>query len=316
MSNQLEEAFSVRVATHPRNFLSPPDPETDLGISFANQVNLLGYDVDLSPRWPDDPIEATTYWRTQQKTAQNYNAALHLLDNTRTTQQLYDHFLGNLYPNTLWAPGEFTQDRYIIPGSYQSRLPGLYTLELRLYSYTQGGFVPLPMADIETNQPIERNPILGQIRIMDPARTKPPPHTKIVELGQEIRLLGYDLADTQARPGEAVSLALHWEAIAQPATNYTVFTQLIGPDGLVWGQQDNQPQQGRYPTTAWSIGDGVVDRYDIPVREDAPVGSYTLLVGMYDLATGERLPAVDEPGNRLPNDAVVLGTVDVVREPQ
>jgi hypothetical protein len=150
---------------------------------------------------------------------------------------------------------------------------------------------------------------------MDPARTKPPPHTKIVELGQEIRLLGYDLADTQARPGEAVSLALHWEAIAQPATNYTVFTQLIGPDGLVWGQQDNQPQQGRYPTTAWSIKDRVVDRSDIIVREDAPEGSYSLLVGMYDVATGERLPAVNEQGHQLSNDAVVLGTIDVVRGP-
>ncbi len=312
MDDQLEESFSVKVATHPRNFDSSPHPEKDLGISFADQLVLLGYDVDLSPRWPDDSIEVTTFWQAQQKTKHNYNAALHLLDNTQESQGLFDHFLGDLYPNTLWAPGEFTQDNHVIQGSNQTLLPGLYSLELRLYDYSQGRFEPLPMTDIETNRPIEGNPILGQVRIMDPARTQPPAHSKVVELGQEIQLLGYDLTDTQTRPGGYVSLALHWEAIAQPSTDYTVFTQLIGPDNLVWGQQDNQPQQGRYPTTAWSIRDRVVDRYDIMVREDAPEGSYTLLVGMYDLATGERLPAVDVDGHRLPNDAIVLSAIDIV----
>jgi hypothetical protein len=315
LKDQLEQGLSVRVTTHPRNFDSPPDPEINLGISFANQLVLLGYDVDLSPRWPDDTIEVTTYWQTQQKMAHVYNAALHLLDNSQATQALFDHFLGDLYPNTLWAPGEFTQDKYELGGSHQTLLPGLYTLELRLYNYSQGRFEPLPMADVETNQPIESNLILGRVRIMDPARTKPPEHARVVELGQEIRLLGYDLANTQARPGESISLALHWEAITQPSIDYTVFTQLIGPDGLVWGQQDNQPQQGGYPTTAWSIRDKVVDRYSIPVREDAPGGTYRLLVGMYDLATGERLPALDEQGRRLPDDAVFLSTIEIVREP-
>jgi hypothetical protein len=315
MNNQLKEEISVRVETHPRNFNSPPDPKTDLNVSFAKQLHLLGYDVDLSPRWPDEPIEVTTYWQTQQKMPKNYNLALHLIDNTQTTQQLVDHFLGDLYPNVLWEPGEFTQDRHILQANRQTRLPGLYTLELRLYDYSQGRFKPLPMTDMETNRPIDSGPILGQVRIMDPARTEPPSHEKIVNLGQEIRLLGYDLTNSQASPGQSLSLALHWEAIVPPSTDYTVFTQLIGPDGLVWGQKDNQPQQGRYPTTAWSVKDRVVDRYDILVREDAPGGAYRLLAGMYDLATGERLPAVDENGQRLPNDAIVISTIEIVGKP-
>jgi hypothetical protein len=315
INNQLREAFSLRVATRPRNFKSPPNPETDLGISVANQIDLLGYDVDLSPRWPDDSIEVTTYWQTRQRTAQVYNVALHLLDNGLTTQRLDDHYLGGLYPNTLWAPGEYTLDRHILDGSHRPSLPGLYTLELRLYDYSQGLFEPLPMADIETNQPIDSNLVLGQVRIMDPASTQPPAHAKVVTLGQEIQLLGYDLPDTQVRPGESLSLALYWKAIAQPSTDYTVFTQLVGPDGTVWGQQDNQPQQGRYPTTAWSASDTVVDRYSLSVREGAPAGSYNLLGGMYDLATGERSPAIDAGGHRLPNDAIVLSAIEVVGQP-
>jgi hypothetical protein len=314
VNNQPKQAFSVRVNTPPRNFDSPPEPKAELGISFANQLDLLGYDADLSPRWPDDSIEVTTYWQTRQRTPHIYNVALHLLDSESTTQLLSDHFLGGLYPNVIWAPGEFTQDSHILQASDQVPPPGLYTLELRLYDYSQGSFEPLAMANIETNQPIDRSLVLGEVRIMDPGRKKLPSYPRVVNLGQEIQLLGYDLTDTHIGPGQSLSFALHWKAISQPSTDYTVFTQLIGPDGLVWGQQDNQPQQGRYPTTAWAVEDRVVDRYDIPLRADVPRGSYRLLVGIYDLATGERLPAIDQNGQRLPADAIVLSTIEIVGE--
>jgi hypothetical protein len=236
------------------------------------------------------------------------------LDNTQTTQLATDQILGGLYPDVLWAPGEFTQDKLTLR-SRPSLLPGLYTLELRLYDYAQGSFIPLSMQDSATQQPIKGQLILGRVRIVDPAEAQPPQNAKIVHLGQAIQLSGYDLPSRQACPGQSLALALHWEAAAIPPGDYTVFTQLIGPDGLVWGQQDNQPQQGRYPTAAWSGGDRVVDRYAIPVRQDAPPGVYHLVVGMYNLATGERLPAVDERGQPLPDDAVTLSDVEVACQP-
>jgi hypothetical protein len=314
IDGQVVEPASVDVTTRPRNFTSRPAPQTDLGISYADQFTLLGYDADLSPRQPGDSIEVITYWQTQQQMADNYNIALHLLDNTQATRLSVDQLLGNLYPAVLWAPGEYTQDSLTLR-SRPTLLPGLYTLELRVYDYAQGKFTPLPMQDSATRQPVKGQLVLGRVRIMDPAESQPPQSTKIVHLGQAIRLSGYDLPDRQACPGQSLSLALHWEAAAAPRGDYTVFTQLIGPDGLVWGQQDNQPQQGRYPTTAWSVGDRVVDRYIIPVRQDAPPGVYRLVVGMYSLATGERLPAVDEGGQRLPDDAIALSDVEVTCQP-
>ena len=314
INGQRDESVSIDVATRLRNFTSPPDPKTEWGVSFADQLSLLGADADLSPRWPGDPIEVTAAWQTRRQMARNYNVALHLLDNTQTTRLSVDQILGGLYPNVLWAPGEFTQDKLTLPGR-PALLPGLYTLELRLYDYAQGNFIPLPMKDSATERPIQGQLVLGRVRIMDPAESRPPQTAKIVNLGQAIQLSGYDLTNPRACPGQALSLALHWQAIACPPGDYTVFTQLIGPDGLVWGQQDNQPQQGRYPTTAWSVGDRIVDRYAIPVRKDAPAGVYRLMVGMYNLATGERLPAVDEHGRRLPDDAIALSDVEVACRP-
>ena len=78
-------------------------------------------------------------------------------------------------------------------------------------------------------------------------------------------------------------------------------------------QQDNQPQGGRYPTTAWTVRDRVVDRYELVLREGAPSGEYRLLVGMYDLTTGERLMTIDQNGSRLPDDAIDLGEITVER---
>lgn len=314
VNNQAQETFLVRVKTRLRNFSSPPAPQTSANILFANEFLLLGYDADLSPRQPDAPIEVTTYWQTRQRMSRNYNIALHLLDNQQITQRAVDHHLGELYPNILWVPGEFTQNSHILPGDYQTP-PGLYTLELRLYDYADSQFRPLPMVNAPTGAPVEHNLVVGQIKILDQDQEKSPTYGKNIRLGEEIQFLGYDLPNSHINPDKPLSLVLYWQALKPPQTNYTVFTQLIGPDGLVWGQQDNQPQQGRYPTTAWQTGEKVVDRYQITARADAPAGSYYLLVGMYDLSTGKRLPATDAQGNRLPDDAIALNEMAIQREP-
>jgi hypothetical protein len=57
----------------------------------------------------------------------------------------------------------------------------------------------------------------------------------------------------------------------------------------------------------------IADERAVPLQADLPPGRYTLLVGLYNLQTGERLPAFDEHGARLPADAVPLGIVEVQR---
>jgi hypothetical protein len=55
--------------------------------------------------------------------------------------------------------------------------------------------------------------------------------------------------------------------------------------------------------------DKVVDRYELRLREGAPPGEYRLLVGMYDLTTGQRLPATDLNGQALADNAILLTTL-------
>jgi hypothetical protein len=50
----------------------------------------------------------------------------------------------------------------------------------------------------------------------------------------------------------------------------------------------------------------VVDEMSVPVRADAPPGLYHLAVGLYDAASGGRLPISDAAGQSFPDDQFVL----------
>ncbi|MFO7696984.1 MAG: hypothetical protein R6X16_07495, partial [Anaerolineae bacterium] len=157
------------------------------------------------------------------------------------------------------------------------------------------------------------------VRAPDGQRTfEVPPiqHTLRGNLNDEIELLGYDLQgavgpeQAVVGPGQAVSCTLYWRAIQAVERDYTVFTHLTAPDGHTWGQWDNQPQQGRAPTTRWAQGQVIADPYRIPLSEDAPPVRLELRVGMYDRRTMTRLPVLDEKG-QVTGDYIVLTELEV-----
>jgi hypothetical protein len=124
-----------------------------------------------------------------------------------------------------------------------------------------------------------------------------------------IQLTGYDVRQT----GESLALTLFWEAIQAPSADYQVFVHIeSGPDGAgpagVWGQSDGTPACGGSPTGSWSPGNKIIDRHVISPAPEAPAGDYSLLVGLYRLDTGERLPVLDATGAPI-GDSVALETV-------
>ena len=59
---------------------------------------------------------------------------------------------------------------------------------------------------------------------------------------------------------------------------------------------DAWPVQGTLPTSQWTPGEVISDPYLVQLSGDLPPGDYRLHVGLYLLATGERLAVVDESG--------------------
>jgi len=131
-------------------------------------------------------------------------------------------------------------------------------------------------------------------------------------LGDRVTFLGYSLSDSTVEAGDKIYLTLYWQAQRRMETSYTVFVHLTDRQGQKWGQKDNVPVKGSYPTKRWSEGETVVDEYEIVVDRDAPPGEYVLRVGMYDpLYTKQRLPIIGEDGEQL-EDRILLKTPLVV----
>lgn len=137
-----------------------------------------------------------------------------------------------------------------------------------------------------------------------PSDYAPAGHT----LARRIRLLGYRVDTSEARPGGSISLVLYWSALTPLERNYQVFTHLY--DGELWGQHDGAPGCAMEPTTLWEPGRVVRDEHVIPVAPSTPPSDVPLLVGMYSLDTRQRLP-VEGPGGEPLGDAIRLATVRI-----
>lgn len=120
-------------------------------------------------------------------------------------------------------------------------------------------------------------------------------------LGEEIDLLGYDIAQTN----QSIDLNVYWRSRVATREDYTVFVQLIGAAEPV-SQSDVQPGRGSYPTSRWRPGEIVIDNYRLTIPNQLPRGAYELIIGMYNLTTGARVRMFDRNGVPMENDRVTI----------
>jgi hypothetical protein len=127
-------------------------------------------------------------------------------------------------------------------------------------------------------------------------------HRLDYRLGDEIELLGYNLDAATAAPGDTLNLTLYWRALRPMQNAYTVFNQVIDRATTAKaGQVDGMPVCDRNPTGQWFAGDIIADPYAIQIAPNAAPGTYTLISGMYNPATGARLEMT------APDDAPIGG---------
>lgn len=137
------------------------------------------------------------------------------------------------------------------------------------------------------------------------------PQAVDAQFGESIELMGYRLTPPEAEPRDTLLLTLYWKAESSIDQAYKVFAHLVGPNGQIVAQRDNQPGGGTRPTNTWKPPTLVEDPYELEIPSDAAPGAHTLRIGMYDPTTLERLPVVDGNGNRAPEDSLTLARVSV-----
>lgn len=84
------------------------------------------------------------------------------------------------------------------------------------------------------------------------------------------------------------AISLIWSTVSPVQQNYNVFIHLNNEVGETVAQADGQPQHAARPTTSWQPAESIADPHGLWLP-DLPGGNYTLIAGLYDVATGERL---------------------------
>jgi mannosyltransferase len=131
----------------------------------------------------------------------------------------------------------------------------------------------------------------------------------------KVRLKRMRLPAGPIRAGDIVPLDLDWQAIDAPGTDYKVSWRLLDPGGRIVLQRDARPAAGFAPTTEWTAGAEMTDRYGMPLTPGLLPGTYTIAVALYDARSGTSCSLGPEPQARLAEievtEAIEYPTFDV-----
>ncbi|MBV9787169.1 MAG: hypothetical protein JOZ51_03280, partial [Chloroflexi bacterium] len=160
-------------------------------------------------------------------------------------------------------------------------------------------------------QPVQLQP-RGAWTYFRPPQSAAAP-TRDQTLSQEIALIDAQIAQSQLTPGQTLDLQLRWQARAAISRRYTTFVQLIAADGGAAVSLEGEPNRGGSPTWRWQAGDQIADAWQLKLPANLEPGTYQVVVGMYDPATGQRLEAWQQSPSveRFWLNSLPLGTVEV-----
>ena len=280
-------------------------------VRFGDGIRLAGYELERQRVHPGEEVAVTLCWEAVAPLSQDYAFFVHFLGPRESIIGARDTYPGlGRFPTSQWTPGDAFCDTVRVPVEEWAAAPAVYGVEIGWYEPETGERLPAYSADGTPTELV----LVERIKVVpDEYPVIEAPNRVDADLGGQIALLGYDVSGQRIAPGQAITITLYWLAQAPVPADYTVFVHLTDSAGAPYAQDDSQPQHDAYPTFFWDVGETVIDPHVILLPSDMPLGEYSLLVGMYLLETGERLPAFDEQGTRFPADAIPLGAVEVQR---
>jgi hypothetical protein len=280
------------------SFLPTPLPENaslqPIQASFNHDVLLTGYQIQPAVVKPGETVTLSLNWQAQRPIDGDYYLFIHLSDIPQGQRhgQVNTSLEGVLFNAHRWPTGLTVPDthNFTLPGDAPE---GAYRFEMGLYHGASLERLPVTVGPVEPTPSSDDKIILGKFHVWQ--QPPPPPQYPLddIQFGDSIALLGIDigpgLPTAPVQPGQTLTYRLHWQALAPILQNYTIFTHLLDAEGNLQAQQDNAPQQGRYPTSWWDPGEIVLDPYALGLPSDLVPGQYTLRVGLYEPETGKRL---------------------------
>jgi len=288
---------TVRVAS-PLAVGRPAAPPPAQVAQTFRDVDLVSVRLGQTQLAQGGRLGVTLDWYARQRPTEDYQVRLALrgVADGRTVAESLGRPVYGRYATTAWGQGERVSEyrELALPAVVPA---GRYQVVVSLVD--QSGALP--------------DFVAGEIEVAEVARSfvvPPIAQVRQAQFGTTLALLGFDTSETRLARDHPFQLTLYWRGLAEMDTNYTVFTHLLGPGDVVWGQQDSQPLGGTRPTASWATGEVLVDHYELSLRPGAPAGRYQLEIGLYDAKTMERLPVLDVSGQKVDNRLILL-TLDL-----
>ena len=239
---------------------------------FGAGLVLRGYRLDRAAAQPGQVARLTLIWAGATPAQANLPVRVQLLD-------------------AAGQPRVETGGPLLAPEG-PSPVEGHYLLEIP--EPMQRGDYPL-LVSIVNQVGAESTYQIGSIpvRYLD----KPPAQFPVsLNFGDWVIFGGANVSYTPAKNGETtgvVDLTFLWQARQAIPRSYTTFAHVVDEAGHIWGQADRIPGDGAWPAQVWETREWIVDTFQISLNPDTPAGTYTLLAGLYDSETFERLPIIE-----------------------
>ena len=255
----------------------PQSMQTRVDADFGGRIRLIGYDAQAG----QGHVTLELFWQTLQDALPNYSVSVRLKDRAgHYWARQEGEWIAGLLPTSQSAPRYVVRDPRTLP--LPAGMPeGRYTLELYVYNPVSGE--DLALVDPDGTVPafgLEAGTLF--VPKQTATRDDVSPQVTVDEaFADGVRLIGYDLLETQAAPGGTISPVLYWLPTKPMTVSYAAVLRLETESGAVLGTTERPVAGGEFPTIRWQVGDVVRDWQSLPIPPDAPSGSYPIAVALH-----------------------------------
>jgi len=260
--------------------------EQQTALVFGDALRLDGVTVHGPGAQWGRGTRVTLQWTVLAPPDSYLSVYVHLLDDQGFRWGLGDTELLNerFEPTVFWQAGDVLSTELALrvsPGT----APDEYRLILGVYDRLN--HQPLE-AQGESGESLGGSVSLGTLAVLPSSRRVDPQsdiHLQMrldAELAAGLRLVGWNRDWERLRFGEALSLALVWQATASLHSDYRLALWLEDAQGNRLAEGLFELASERYPTSQWAAGEVIQRHYPLRVAADAPAGEAQLIVQLVD----------------------------------
>ena len=199
-------------------FTSPPGQalpaEREASVTFADQIELLGYDLDRASVRSGEEVRVVLYWHAIAPPASDYQSFVHLARPLHILWGQEDHLNPGDLPTRRWPLDKYVRDEYalqVLPGTP----PGEYLINVGLYAMADGYRLATAGSG---GRPAGDSVVISTLRVERPVRQPTQDDldlTRVVDATfreEGVTLLGILQSRLEVGPTEPWSVALFWRA--------------------------------------------------------------------------------------------------------